>query len=70
MFMLPLGLFGVATVGSAVRERSFFSDTAITFTPESASKLTIFPQAFSSTLQAGSVSFLVTECRKKVKEKN
>lgn len=70
MFTLPLGLFGVATAGSAVCGAKVFSDMAVTSTPESALKLTVFPQTFSSTLQAGSVSFLVTEPRKKVKEKN
>ena len=69
MFTLPLGLFGVATAGSAVRGVKVFSDMDVTPTPESAVKLTVFPQTFSSTPQAGSVSFLVTESRKKVKEK-
>lgn len=68
--MLPLVLFGVATASLAVREGKVFSDMAITSTPESALKLTVFPQTFSSTHQAGSVSFHVTEPRKKVKEKN
>lgn len=70
VFTLPLGLFGVATAGSAVWGVKVCSDMANTSTPESALKLTVFPQTFSSTLQAGSVSFLVTEPRKKVKEKN
>lgn len=59
--MLPLGLFGLAIAGSAVRRVKAFSDMAVTPTPESALKLTVFPQTFSFTLQAGSVSFLVTE---------
>lgn len=65
--MLPLVLFGVATADSVVREVNVFSDTTITSTPESALKLTV---RLALALQAGSVSFLVTEPRKKVKEKN
>lgn len=65
--MLSLVLFGVATADSAVREVNVFSDTAITSTPESALKLTV---RLALALQAGSVSFLVPEPRKKVKEKN
>lgn len=67
--MQPQGIFGVATAGSAVKGVKAFSDKTVRSTPESALKLTVFPQTFSSTLQAGSVSFLVTEPRKKVKEK-
>jgi len=65
--MLPLGLFAVATADSVVKGMKVFSDMAITSTPESALKLTVFPQTFSSTLQVGSVSSLVIEPRKKVK---
>lgn len=48
LFTLPLRLFGVATAGSAVRGVKVCSDMAITSTPESALKLTVFPQTFSS----------------------
>lgn len=60
LFTLPLGLSGAAVRGVKV-----FSGMAITSTLESALKLTVFPQTFSSTLQPGSCDWIQKESKGK-----